>query len=160
MEILLSDTEIQAFIQEGKQLCTTPDELFRNMKEKKGHKGFEHIMSRPDGSSFVLKVRISKENSLDFSAILGYCPLNSTKLFLLCRYNGKSHEHKNKLEDENSFYDFHIHKATERYQREGAKEEFYAVTTDRYSTLQEALNCLITDCNIELPSSSQLHLEI
>lgn len=160
MEIFLSDIEIQAFIQERKQLSIAPDELFRNLKEKRGHKGFEHFISRTDGSSFVIKVRVNNENALDFSAILGYCPPNSTKLFLLCRYNGKSHEHKNKLEAEDGFYDFHIHTATERYQREGAKEEFYAVTTNRYSTVQEALNCLIADCNIDLPASSQLHLEI
>jgi hypothetical protein len=160
MELFLSDVEIQSFIVERKQLGITPDELFQNMKEKKGHRGFDHMISRPDGSSFVIKVRISKENALDFSAILGYSPPNSTKLFLLCRYNGKSHEHKNTLEHEDSFYDFHIHKATERYQREGPKEEHYAETTGRYSTVQEALNCLLNDCNIELPPSSQLHLEI
>jgi len=160
MELFLSDIEIQAFIEERKQLAATPEELFLNMKEKKGHRGFDHIIPRTDGSSFVIKVRISKENALDFSAILGYCPQNSTKLFLLCRYNGKSHEHKNTLEQEDSFYDYHIHKATERYQREGAKEEHYAETTNRYSTVQEALNCLMNDCNIEMPPSSQLHLEI
>jgi hypothetical protein len=79
-------------------------------------------------------------------------------LFLLCRYNGKSHEHKNKLEKETAFYDYHIHKATERYQREGTKEEYFAEASSRYSTPQQALNCLIADCNVELPLNSQLRL--
>lgn len=156
MEVFLTDKEIQGLIDERKQMTIAPDELFRNMKEKRGHKGSEHIIPRPDASSFIIKVRISNENSLDFSAILGYSPPKSTKLFLLRRYNGKSHEHKNKLEDGNVFYNFHIHTATERYQLEGTKEEYFAEITDRYSTVQEALNCLIADCNIALPLNSQL----
>jgi len=160
MEVFLTDKEIQELINERKQMTIAPDELFRNLKEKRGHKGSEHIISRLDGSSFIIKVRISNENSLDFSAILGYTPSKSTKLFLLCRYNGKSHEHKNKLESENAFYDFHKHTATERYQREGTKEEYFAEITNRYSTIQEALNCLIADCNVALPQTSQLNLNI
>jgi hypothetical protein len=160
MEVFLTDNQIQDYINERKQMTASPDELFRNMKEKRGHKGSEHIIPRPDGSSFIIKVRISNENSLDFSAILGYNPPKSTKLFLLRRYNGKSHEHKNKLESENGFYDFHIHTATERYQLEGAKEEYFAQITERYSTVQEALNCLIADCNVVLPPNSQLRLKM
>lgn len=83
-------------------------------------------MPQSDGSSFVIKVRVSIENPMDFSVILGYSPVRSTRLFLLRRYNGRSHEHKNRLENEELFYDFHIHQATEKYQREGSKEEYYA----------------------------------
>lgn len=160
MEVFLTDKEIQELINESKQMTIAPDELFRNMRGKRGHKGSEHIIPREDGSSFIIKIRLSNENPLDFSAILGYCPPKLSKLFLLRRYNGKSHEHKNKLENESYFYDFHIHTATERYQREGTKEEYFAEITDRYSTVQEALNCLIVDCNVELPPNSQLHLGI
>jgi hypothetical protein len=160
MEVFLTDKEIQELINDRKQMTIAPDELFRNMKEKRGHKGSEHIIPRQDGSSFIIKVRISNENSLDFSANLGFSPPKSSKLFLLRRYNGKSHEHKNKLENGDYFYDFHIHTATERYQLEGTKEEYFAEITDRYSTVQEALSCLIEDCNIGIPTDSQLHLEI
>jgi hypothetical protein len=41
------------------------------MKEKRGHKSAEHEMPQPDGSTFIIKIRISIENPLDFSAILG-----------------------------------------------------------------------------------------
>jgi hypothetical protein len=160
MEVFLTDKEIQELINDTKQMTIAPDELFRNMKGKRGHKGSELIIPREDGSSFIIKVRLSNENLLDFSVILGYNRPRSSKLFLLRRYNGKSHEHKNKLENEDRFYDFHIHTATERYQREGTKEEYFAEITDRYSTIQEALNCLINDCNVELPSNSQLPLGI
>jgi hypothetical protein len=158
MEVFLTDKEIQDLINERKQMTVDPDELFLNMKEKRGHKSSEHLLPQTDGSSFIIKVRISIENPLDFSIILAYSPPKSTKLFLLRRYNGKSHEHKNKLESESVFYDFHIHTATERYQREGAKEEYFAEITDRYSTVQEALNCLIADCNVSVLLNSQLRL--
>jgi hypothetical protein len=160
MEVFLTDIEIQDLINERKQMSIAPEELFRNMRDKRGHRASEHIIPRPDDSTFIIKVRINNENPLDFSVILGYSPANSTKLFLIRRYNGKSHEHKNKLEGEIAFYNYHIHTATERYQREGTKEEYYAEETDRYSTVQEALNCLIADCNITPPPNAQLQLEI
>jgi hypothetical protein len=160
MEVFLTDIEIQDLINERKEMTVLPVELLRNMREKRGHRGSEHIITRPDESSFIIKIRVSNENPLDFSAILGFSPPNSTKLFLLRRYNGKSHEHRNKLEGDDRFYDFHIHTATERYQREGTKEEYFAEVTDRYSTVQEALNCMIEDCNVSLPLNPQLHLDI
>jgi len=160
MEVFLTDKEIQELLSEQKQMTIAPDELFRNMRDKRGHKESEHSIERADGSSFVLKIRLSNENSLDFSAILGYVPPKLTKPFLIRRYNGKSHEHRNKLEKEAVFYDFHIHTATERYQREGVKEEYFAEITGRYSTVQEAFNCLINDCNVVLPQNSQLNLGV
>lgn len=160
METFFTDSEIQSFIEEGKEMSISPDKLFGNMREKRGHKGSEHFIERNDGSSFVIKLRLSLENPLDFSAILGIVPAKSSKTFLLRRYNGKSHEHRNKIENGDVFYDFHIHTATERYQREGSKEEYFAEITDRYSTVQEALNCLIADCNMILPINTQLNLGI
>jgi hypothetical protein len=43
----------------------------------------------------------------------------------LRRHNGKSHEHTNQIEA-GAFYDFHIHRATERYQELGMREDAYA----------------------------------
>ena len=77
--------------------------------------------------------------------------------FKLQRYNGKSHEHTNKLEGD-KFYNFHIHFATQRYQDVGQKEESYAKVTDRYSDIQKALKCLLKDCNIEIAVYPQSNL--
>jgi len=160
MDLFLTDKEILALISEPKQMTVTPDELLRNMEAKRGHKESEHFTQRKDGSSFVIKLHLSNENLLDFSVILGYKPPKSKKIFRLKRYNGKSHEHKNKLENEDLFYNFHIHTANERYQREGFYEDYFAEVTDRYSTIRGALNCLIEDCNIALPSNIQTTLEL
>lgn len=77
------------------------------------------------GSEFRLILRRSKINPLDFSVILGVRVPRSIQIFRLRRYNGKSHQHTNRIEDE-TFYDFHIHTATQRYQELGMREDAYA----------------------------------
>lgn len=147
MDYFLNDSEIKALIEEEKYIAGSLNDLFK-MKVKKGHKESEYIINRVDKSLFKIIIRLSNENIMDFSAILGFTPANKNLLFLLRRYNGKSHEHSNKIEKEAPFYDFHIHYATERYQKEGYKEEYYAKPTNRYSDIHGAINCLIEDCKV------------
>jgi hypothetical protein len=52
----------------------------------------------------------------------------------LRRHNGRSHEHTNQIEA-STFYDFHIHMATERYQELGMREDAYAEATDRFGDM-------------------------
>ena len=148
MEFFITDIEIDALIKEEKRIDQPIADFGRKLKEKKGHKEFDLIVERSDHSAFKIIVRQSIENPLDFSAILGFIPPKKSEVFLLRRYNGKSHEHKNKIEKEPVFYDFHIHTATERYQKEGLREEFYAELTDRYADLYGAIECLVIDCKI------------
>lgn len=149
MDYFLSDSEIEALIREEKKVSYGVNDFFK-LKQKKGHKEHELTIARTDGSMFKIIIRVSAENPLDFSAILGFVPSNRTDVFLLRRYNGKSHEHSNRIENEEPFYDFHIHTATEKYQREGPRAEYYAQVTDRYSDIHGAVNCLIQDCNVVL----------
>ena len=80
----------------------------------------------------------------------------SNRLFRLRRYNGKSHEHTNSIEKE-TFYDFHIHTATERYQKwENKQEDKYAEVADRYGDFNGALECLLKD--VGFPPDPQLPL--
>ena len=45
---------------------------------------------------------------------------------------------------------------TERYQREdGCSEDGYAEETDRYSTAEEARDCLILDCSVTMPDGNR-----
>jgi len=105
---------------------------------------------------FRIILRQSSLNPLDFTIILGVLPEDTNKLFRLQRYNGK-HEHSNKIEGE-KFYDFHIHKATERYQEFGEREDLFAEPTERYTDITGAIECLKNDCNFELPPNNQLQL--
>jgi len=141
MAVRLTDSDIQRLLTERKPL----PEDFRNrtkLKSKRGHKESELALKGVDGSEFLLFMRQSEENPIDFSIILTYQIPKSNVVFRLLRCNGKSHEHTNKIEG-NTFYDFHIHQATERYQDSGFQEDTFAEPTRDFSDFAGALDCLL-----------------
>lgn len=148
-----SDGEIQALIQEPKPL---PDgwRAKLRLKVKPGHRERDFDVGGAKGSEFRVILRQSRMNPLDFSVILGVRVPESNLIFRLLRYNGRSHEHTNQLEGD-TFYDFHIHRATERYQESGLREDAYATPTDRFDNLQGAFQCLMEDASLEAPPEAQ-----
>lgn len=66
----------------------------------------------------------------------------------LARYNGSSHVHKNKLEDEMLEFVCHIHHITERYQFDAQQPEGYATSTGVYTSLKGAFELLLKEWNI------------
>lgn len=97
--------------------------------------------------------RQSNFSPLDFSVILTVIVPSSNRNFRLRRYNGWTNPHINRIEriEREEVDGFHIHFATERYQRRGQNEDAYAEQTDRYSDFDGALQCLIDDANFEEP---------
>jgi len=156
MAEFLTDREIQDLVQEPKRV---PADIRRRMvpRAKRGHSEVDIDVRGDLGSEFRIIVRRSKFNVLDFSCILGYRVLASNQVLRLRRYNGKSHEHTNPIEGE-TFYDFHIHLATERYQRTGNREDTYAQVSDRFSSFEEAVKCLFEDCHVVFPDEPQMQL--
>lgn len=153
MAIQLTDAEIISLLSEPKALPSDYQSRLQ-LRAKTGHKERELDVTGASGSEFQIIVRQSVINPLDFSVILGYSMPKSSVLFRLRRYNGRSHEHTNRIEGI-TFYDFHIHTATERYQEAGYAEEYYAETTNRYADLNGAIQCLLQDCAFELPPGTQ-----
>jgi hypothetical protein len=153
MAAIFSDQDISRLIQERKPLPTDYRTKIQT-RPKSGHKERELDVESVAGEDYRLILRQSIFNPLDFSVILAYRPPNSNQLFRLQRYNGKSHEHTNPIEGE-TFYDFHIHQATERYQEIGAREDTYAKPTDRFADFQQAIKCMLKDCGFEMPLDSQ-----
>lgn len=153
MAITLSDDEISRLLQERKEL---PQDFRASivMKPKRGHKEQELELQGQDRNEFRIILRQSEFNLLDFSVILIYLPSKTNQVFRLRRYNGKSHEHTNTIEGQ-TFYDFHIHETTARYQELGMREDSYATVTDRFVDFQGALKCLIMDCNLVVPYDPQ-----
>ena len=127
------------------------------LRGKRGHKERELDVAAQDGTQYRLILRQSDFNTLDFSIILVVNPSGSNQLFRLRRYNGKSHEHTNQIEGD-TFYDFHIHHATERYQESGSREDAFAEVTDRYADFPAALRCMLEDCGFETPQDAQRSL--
>lgn len=153
MAVTHSDREIEGLVKERKPLSEGYLQLIR-FKSKLGHKECDLSVKGDNGNDFQLIVRQSNSNPLDFSVILAHRSENTNKLFRLRRYNGKSHEHTNTIERER-FYDFHIHKATERYQGIGASEDKYAEPTSRFFDLHSALQYILDDCGFDVPEGPQ-----
>jgi hypothetical protein len=157
MAEIFTDNEIANLVQEKKVL---PKEPHIRLKEKSGHKEQEIEILGESGKRYVLIIRESMLNQLDFSAILGYHIPQTNIVFLLRRYNGKSHEHSNPIEGTELFYDFHIHEATERYQKAGFRAEHFALQTNRYKNLREAIECLYNDCDVKFKGGVQRILDV
>ena len=153
MAVTYLDQEIESFIQERKLVPADWRNRIR-LRPKRGHDEQHLDLAGDTEGEFRLILRQNKINPLDFSVILAVRVPQSNKLFRLRRYNGKSHEHTNHIEDV-TFYDFHIHVATERYQDIGTREDAYAEPTDRYGDFHGALRCLIDDVNLEVPPEPQ-----
>jgi Family of unknown function (DUF6978) len=156
MAVLLTDAEIEHLLSEAKPLPAAYRSRIKT-KPKRGHSERELDVRGGEGSEFRLILRQSTLNALDFSVILAYRPPGSNQLFRLRRYNGKSHQHTNPIEG-NSFYDFHVHTATERYQDYGLREDTFAEPTDRYGDLAGALKGMLDECGFELPADPQASL--
>ena len=155
MKDIITDREIKAFIQERKVL---PDNWSSNFKNRlnKGFKEHYQDIIGEDENIFRIIVRKGDFSKSNFSVILVVKKPNSKKYFPLCRYNGSNHQHTNKIEGE-TITGFHIHTATERYQRK--KNVYgYAQSTSRYNDVNGALQCLLEDANFEEPSGLQINL--
>jgi len=148
-----SDHEIQALCQERKPLPTDWRER-AVLRPKRGHSERELEVNGDGGNTFRLILRQNKINALDFSIIVAVCVPNTNQVFRLRRYNGKSHEHTNHIEG-NTFYGFHIHYATERYQQLGTREDAFAEPTDRYGDFHEALHSMFKDMGFDVPLEQQ-----
>ena len=87
-----------------------------------------------------MMLRQSTVNALDSPLILAVRVPQSNQVFRLRRYNGRSHEHTNHIEG-GSFYDFHIHLATERYQELGAERGRTHTPSRRIVTVPSRTPC-------------------
>lgn len=154
MDIKLTDEEIQTLIDEPKVLPENYLDRLK-LKSKHGHKEASLSIIGEKGSEFRIILRQSSLDAFDFSAILGYQIPKTNILFRLRRYNGKSHEHTNKLENEKIFA-FHIHQATLRYQQFGLREDEFAETTKTYADLHGATLTLLEECAFNFPPNAQL----
>ena len=149
MALLYSDAEIAALLRERKPL--SDDWQTRMMRrEKRGQIEHRLDIAGADSTPFSLIIRRSERDSSDFSAILGVRTMALEQLFILRRCDGRSHRHRNAIEGDR-FRDFHIHTATERYQRRGYREDGFAQPTERYSDLDGAIRCLFSDAHLDPP---------
>ncbi|MCX6178278.1 MAG: hypothetical protein NT163_02730 [Chlorobiales bacterium] len=126
---------------------------------KPGHKQINYIVKALDDSGHIFEL-FARQNLADgmaddFSCGLRWLAPNGESL-IICRYNGSSHPHRNKVENNSLGLVYHIHRVTERYIAANQKPDGFASETDRYLTQQEALHCLLKDCRIEGLTSGEV----
>ncbi len=100
------------------------------------------VVSEPDDElRFEIYQRQSMQDDLDFSCGIAHVSLDGSRL-TLARFNGPGHEHGD------IHYRPHIHRATAKSIASGRRPEREATETDRYTTLEGALRCLLADFNV------------
>ena len=163
MSRILSDAEIETLLQEKKVLPHDwRTRLNPRPKANAGHLQSQLKVEGANGHRFRVFVRYNANRIDDFSVVLQFIDEDDLE-YTLTRFNGASHKHTNHWEkrrghDNASFKrEYHIHIATERYQREGLAIEGYAEVTTGYSTLDAALRefVLANGFEIEDPDPDQ-----
>ncbi len=121
--------------------------------EKPGHKqrNFKAVGTLGDGKEVIFQIYQRQNARLperDFSCgiLLVFPGINLT----LARYNSGHPDHiRGRM-------NCHIHQTCEQALRSGGRPERYAETTDRYTTLDGALYCLVQDFRIKgLPTAPE-----
>ncbi|ADI73570.1 conserved hypothetical protein [Methanohalobium evestigatum Z-7303] len=146
--MVLSDDEIKQLIEDEKPLKSeTINSINSNLKFKNQAKRWEYELISESGNKFEIKIRINDNHPYNFTVILQYKD-EKGHIYRLRRYNGK-HTHQNKIEN-NRFRDFHIHKATQKYQENGHEIDGYAEVTNSYDNWEDAFQTMIKECNFKL----------
>ena len=158
MLVELSDSAIAALLSERKLFVSDWRER-SEIRIKREDRQRSIPLAGISGDEFLVIARQRQPDPRNFSLILALSrPSNPNRLFHLRRYDGDSHVHHNRFEG-NRFRRFHIHEATERYQRLAhSREDGFAVATERFSDLAGAWRCLTEDANVEMNPDLPIHL--
>jgi hypothetical protein len=152
---VLTDERIEELLEEEKPV---PDDWRARLVPgnlKQGHRRASLDVIGRNGSRFAARIRVSNKYVDNFSAILEYRSLEGFSYRLL-RCNGlHPGGHTNHIEGTSFGTSFHVHRATERYQRAGFQIDAYAEQTDGYSSLMQALTYLGQSAAFELESGQQ-----
>lgn len=152
----LTDEDINTLIQVPKPLPPNYKRLlrYRAKPASEQHEEAQFDIEASSERTFRVMIRKNLVNPLDFSVILGYIPKERLNILRLRRYNG-IHEHTNKLEG-TRFRGFHIHYATQRYQEAGWDIDYYAEPTEKYRTVDQALEVYFNECNFIKPGDEKI----
>jgi len=112
--------------------------------DKPGHKqrNFEARGGDDDGEDFGIYQRQNRKRRYDFSCGISYLP-RVGKSLILTRYHGPSRRSHGDI-----VYQPHIHRASERAIASGKMPDREATATDRFDSIEGALNCLIEDFKV------------
>ena len=137
MAVDFSDEDIASLVGERKSLPSDWRERLR-LRAKRGHEERDLDCTGELGSEFRVILRQNILNTLDFSVILAVRVPQSNRLFRLRRYNGRSHEHTNRIEGD-TFYGYHTMAITSTWPRSDTKRSGHARTPTPRSQIGTAI---------------------
>ncbi len=152
----ITDAEIDKLIRCHKRATNKPRTTidFRHKKRNYTLQAADY----PD-IKFTLYYRQNTEDEEDYSVgLLAHFPDGSD--LTLIRFNGSSHIHPNRIENTEIKWQTHIHIATERYIHLQAKAEGYAIETNEYQSVDEALQYATKYCNIHNITPTEDNLDL
>ena len=151
--VLLTDADIKVLIDERK-ILNKPKEFNPILVEKLDKWEYKKKLNGANKHTFQIYIWKSKHRERIFS--VGLFVQIGGDWVPLKRYNGDQ-VHTNKIE-KTRVKGYHIHQATERYQRAYNDIDGFAVETRNYTTWEGALKQLIRDNHVgpEIPHSQQL----
>lgn len=163
---ILTDTEISSLLARRKVLPSNwRSKLHKRSKPTDGHTRNE-IVIKDNKEIFSIKSRQNSNNPLDFSIIFVYTNSNNNKYIILrCNCIHPS-EHTNRWEKLHGLSnhtfppDFHIHKATQRYQEEELRIEGYAEPTENYSDYHTAFDHFMKISGFDDPGDEDTNLSL
>ena len=140
---LYTDAKLAALRSMPKQVTNPGARWSEKPKSRPAHRQrmFQANGQLDDEVRFAVYQRQNLVDESDFSCGISYLPPGGPPL-TLARYNGPSHVHGDIA------YRPHIHRASEDAISAGRKPDSEAADTDRFETLEGALDCLIRDFNV------------
>lgn len=148
---VLKESFVEELIRIPKYIPRDVKEPFRP-KENNGHlrSSVDLVCDVPE-YKFTLSTRKLIKDPLDFSVVFTYTDINGRE-YILRRYNGDHGRHYHKGTGR-YISGAHIHRITELAQKEYHKDETEAEETDRYMTLEDALQFAMLELNIGYESA-------
>ena len=147
---LYSDQELDSLRAVRKQVTNPGSRWTEKPAGAPAHRqrSFKAVGEDKAESRFEIYQRHNLLDDKDFSCGIAHVGLDGSRL-TLARYNGPGHEHGDII------YLPHIHRATAKAIASGKKPEREAEESGRFTTLEEALACLIDDFNVAGLSASR-----
>ncbi|MBR6204694.1 MAG: hypothetical protein IKQ60_06575 [Candidatus Methanomethylophilaceae archaeon] len=144
---IITDSAVENMI-EAPKLIEKAVELSDLQTSNDGRQRFGTYDLECELYDFKMIIRQNIDRPDNFSVIL-VCILSKRRDITILRYNGNHGSHKNRLENE-TIKGPHIHKLTERYQERTTHPDGYAIPTDEYRTLSEAVGIFMRDARIRV----------
>lgn len=150
-----TDEEIDALRDMPKRVTNPGARWLRKPKMRPVHKQrtYQASSEQDPNADFTIYQRQNLADPYDFSCGIQYIPRGGSPL-TLARYNGPGHVHGDIA------YRPHIHRASAKAIANGEKPESNAEETDRFTSLEGALACLIKDFRVSGIRPRQYELKL